>query len=115
GLHKTNLRVQPDSLVTSLLFRDAALSAGLAEADAVAARSCKAHGNCKQTNSGGRCFVCRAYWDIMSKCNCLDFDDQVLFACQILEKDRVLLTEYKKKCRHLLVDEYQDINAAQFR
>src|SRR4030042_775801 len=29
GLRKTNLRVQPDSLVTALLFRDAALSAGL--------------------------------------------------------------------------------------
>ena len=115
GLRKTNLRVQPESLVTALLFRDAALSAGLAEADAVAARSCKARGDCKQTESGGRCSVCRVYWDIMSKCNCLDFDDQVLFACRILEGDAVLLAEYRKECRHLLVDEYQDINAAQFR
>ena len=115
GLRKTNLRVQPDSLVTELLFRDAALRAGLAEADAVAARRCKAHGDCQQSESGGRCSVCRAYWDIMSKCNCIDFDDQVLFACQILEEDPVLLAEYRNECRHLLVDEYQDINAAQFR
>ena len=115
GLRKTNLRVQPDSLVTALLFRDAALSAGLVEADAVAARSCKARGDCKQTESGGRCSVCRTYWDIMSKCNCLDFDDQVLFACRILQEDAVLLAKYRKECLHLLVDEYQDINAAQFR
>ncbi len=115
GLRKTNLRVQPDSFVAALLFRDAALSAGLAEADADAARSCKARGNCKQAESAGRCSACRAYWDIMSKCNCLDFDDQVLFACRILEEDGVLLAQYRKECRHLLVDEYQDINAAQFR
>ena len=115
GLHKTNLRVQPDSLVRELLFRDAALGAGLADADAVAASTCKAHGDCRPSDREGRCSVCRAYWDIMSKCNCIDFDDQVLFACRILEKDPVLLAKYRKECRHLLVDEYQDINAAQFR
>lgn len=115
GLRKTNLRVQPESLVTELIFRDAALSAGLTEEEAVAARRCKARGDCQQIENEGRCSVCRAYWGIMSKCNCIDFDDQVLFACRILEEDAVLLAEYRKKCRHLLVDEYQDINAAQFR
>ena len=115
GLRKINLHVQPDSLVTALLFRDAALSAGLTEADAVAARRCKAHGDCQQSESEGKCSVCRAYWGIMSRCNCIDFDDQVLFACRILEKDPILLAKYREKCRHLLVDEYQDINAAQFR
>jgi DNA helicase-2/ATP-dependent DNA helicase PcrA len=115
GLRKTNPRVQPDSSVARLLFRDAALSAGLTEADAVAARECKARGDCRQSEGGGRCSVCRTYWDIMSRCNCLDFDDQVLFACQILEENPDLLTEYRNQCQHLLVDEYQDINAAQFR
>ena len=80
GLRKINLHVQPDSLVRELLFRDAALSAGLTEADAVAARRCKAHGDCQQSESEGKCSVCRAYWGIMSRCNCIDFDDQVLFA-----------------------------------
>ncbi len=115
GLRKTNLRVQSESSVSKLLFRDAALSAGLSEEDAKAARDCKACGDCKPTENESKCFVCRGYWDIMSKCNYLDFDDQVLFACRILEEDPVLLADYRKKCRHLLVDEYQDINAAQFR
>jgi len=115
GLRKTNLRVQPDGKVTELLFRDAALKSGLAEADAVNARRCKARGDCRQDQNEAKCSVCRAYWDIMSKCNCVDFDDQVLFACRILEEDPVLLAKYRKHCMHLLVDEYQDINAAQFR
>ena len=115
GLRKTNLRVQPEFLVTALLFRDAALSTGLTEKEAVAARRCKSRGDCQQTENEGGFTVCHAYWDIMSKCNFIDFDDQVLFACRILEEDAVLLAEYRKKCQHLLVDEYQDINAAQFR
>jgi DNA helicase-2/ATP-dependent DNA helicase PcrA len=114
-LRKKDLRVQPDPDVTGLLFRDAALRAGLADSHALAARRCKAHGDCGQADKEGRCAVCREYWDIMSKCNCIDFDDQVLFACRILEDNPVLLADYRSHSQHLLVDEYQDINAAQFR
>jgi superfamily I DNA/RNA helicase len=115
GLRKTGLGVQSERLVTALLFRDAALSIGLAEADAGAGRECKAHGACEQSDTENKCSVCRAYWEIMSKCNRIDFDDQVLFACRILERDPALLAAYRARCSHLLVDEYQDINAAQFR
>jgi len=51
----------------------------------------------------------------MSKCNHIDFDDQILFACQILERNLDLLEKYQSGAKHLLVDEYQDINAAQFK
>lgn len=51
----------------------------------------------------------------MSKCNYVDFDDQILFACRILEKNPTILKKYNCRATHLLVDEYQDINAAQFR
>jgi superfamily I DNA/RNA helicase len=115
GLRKADLNVQPEATVASLLFRDAAFSVGLSAEDATAARSCKARGNCSSDSADQRCRVCSAYWAIMSKCNCLDFDDQVLFACRILETNADLLEEYRSRCRHLLVDEYQDINAAQFR
>jgi len=115
GLKKINLRVQPDSFVTALLFRDAALSIGQTESDADAARNCKAYGDCRPTENNGKCSICTAYWNIMSTCNCLDFDDQVLFARRILEEDEAILTKYREECKYLLVDEYQDINAAQFR
>jgi len=51
----------------------------------------------------------------MSKCNYVDFDDQILFACDILEKNPTILKKYQSRAKHLLVDEYQDINVAQFR
>ena len=51
----------------------------------------------------------------MSKCNYIDFDDQVNFAVQILQTDDSILKEYQSKCKYLLVDEYQDINASQFK
>jgi DNA helicase-2/ATP-dependent DNA helicase PcrA len=51
----------------------------------------------------------------MSKCNYVDFDDQILFACHILEKNPTILKKYQFQAKHLLVDEYQDINTAQFR
>jgi DNA helicase-2/ATP-dependent DNA helicase PcrA len=114
GLRKGNLRVQPESDVVELLFRDAALSRGLAEADVSAARQCKSQGDCHPQDDAA-CSVCDAYWDVMSKCNCIDFDDQVLLAGRILEKDPDVLGAHRDRCRHLLVDEYQDINAAQFR
>jgi DNA helicase-2/ATP-dependent DNA helicase PcrA len=51
----------------------------------------------------------------MSKCNYIDFDDQIHFACDILEQYPEVLEKYQSRAEHLLVDEYQDINAAQFR
>jgi DNA helicase-2/ATP-dependent DNA helicase PcrA len=45
----------------------------------------------------------------------VDFDDQILFACRILEKNPTILKKYQFRAKHLLVDEYQDINTAQFR
>ena len=115
GLRKADLRVQPDSYVVGLLFRDAALSLGLSEDLARNARRCKERGDCRPREDDAECRVCGAYWSIMQKCNCIDFDDQVLFACRILEDDSQLLGEYRLRCQHLIVDEYQDINAAQFR
>lgn len=51
----------------------------------------------------------------MSKCNYIDFDDQIHFACKILENSPEILGKYQSQAGHLLVDEYQDINAAQFK
>ena len=115
GLRKADLRVQADENVTLLLYRDAALALGLSESDANAARICKQRGDCQSGSKDPECSVCDKYHEIMSKCNCIDFDDQVLLACRILEDNSDLLAEYQEKSQYLLVDEYQDINFAQFR
>lgn len=115
GLRKADLRVQANEKVKQLLYRDAALLLSLSESNADTARQCKQCGQCDRNTKDPECSVCEMYWDIMSKCNCIDFDDQVLFACQVLENNSDLLTEFQQRSQHLLVDEYQDINAAQFR
>lgn len=115
GLRKADLRIQNDEKVKRLLYRDAAMLLDLSENDGEQALRCKQLGQCKRGSKDPGCRVCEQYRKIMSKCNCIDFDDQVLFACEMLEGDSKLLEEFQDRCHHLLVDEYQDINAAQFR
>jgi len=52
------------------------------------------------------------YEKILRSCNAIDYDDQILLACKILKEDKNLRKKYKVP--YLLIDEYQDINAAQF-
>jgi DNA helicase-2/ATP-dependent DNA helicase PcrA len=115
NLRKTGLRVQENEKVKTLMYRDAALILGFSEEDAKNARECKQYGDCTENSKRKKCRICRNYWGIMSKCNFIDFDDQILFACRILEKNPDILEEFQSRAKHLLVDEYQDINAAQFR
>jgi len=114
-LKKTELRVQNEEEVKRLLFRDAALSLGYTEEESREALKCKSCSDCNESPGEEYCEICEKYWEIMSKCNYIDFDDQILFACDILEKCSDILEKYQNRAEHLLVDEYQDINAAQFR
>jgi len=47
--------------------------------------------------------------------NALDFDDLIMFAVRLFEEHAEVLADYQEKFRHLLVDEFQDINYAQYR
>jgi len=115
NLLKTDLRVQENENVKRLMYRDAALILGYTEDDSKEALECKRYGDCKEEPEEKKCQICEQYWKIMSKCNYVDFDDQILFACRILEKNPTILRKYQFRAKHLLVDEYQDINTAQFR
>lgn len=114
-LKKTGLKVQNLEDVKRLLFRDAALILGHTENDSLDASKCKSCGDCDESPGELYCAICEKYREIMSKCNHIDFDDQIHFACQILEKFPGILERYQAQSEHLLVDEYQDINAAQFK
>ncbi len=115
GLRKINLEVQNNEYVKKLMYRDASLILGFSEENGKEAVECKQFGECRLNPEETKCKICRKYWEIMSKCNYIDFDDQILFACQILENNSNILEKYQSQSKHLLVDEYQDINAAQFR
>lgn len=114
NLLKTDLKVQADEKIKRLIYRDAALIIGTTEETSIEARECKQYGDCRMDPDKEPCKICLKYWEIMSKCNRIDFDDQILFACQILDRSPEILEKYQSQAEHLLVDEYQDINTAQF-
>ena len=51
----------------------------------------------------------------LAESNALDFDDLILRTIELLEHDRATREKYQKRFEYVLVDEYQDINAAQYR
>ncbi len=64
-----------------------------------------------------RACVClfRAYERECRTRGLLDFDDLLMLAVRMLEKDPALLDRYRARYPHVLVDEYQDLNLAQER
>ncbi|UCG26834.1 MAG: UvrD-helicase domain-containing protein, partial [Bacteroidales bacterium] len=59
--------------------------------------------------------VFKEYNRILRSMNAFDFDDLIGFAVRLLLKDPGILSEYRGKIEWILVDEYQDINYAQYR
>ncbi|MBV8152691.1 MAG: DUF3553 domain-containing protein [Candidatus Eremiobacteraeota bacterium] len=59
--------------------------------------------------------VYREYERRLSESNGLDFDDLILRTIRLLENDAEVRTRYQNKFRYILVDEYQDVNYAQYR
>lgn len=55
------------------------------------------------------------YRDRMKGFNAVDFDDLIHLPVQLLESDEDLRTRWQQKFDHLLIDEYQDTNSAQYR
>jgi len=47
--------------------------------------------------------------------NSLDFDDLIVRTIDLLEKDETVRKKYQAKFEYILVDEYQDVNIAQYR
>jgi DNA helicase-2/ATP-dependent DNA helicase PcrA len=47
--------------------------------------------------------------------NAMDFDDLLIYALQLLEKNERILRFYQEEFQYILVDEYQDTNAIQAR
>ena len=48
----------------------------------------------------------------MAEAGALDFDEQIYRAIEILLRDPEARVDAQARCRHLLVDEFQDLNAA---
>jgi DNA helicase-2/ATP-dependent DNA helicase PcrA len=59
--------------------------------------------------------VYRVYQEQLRRNGALDFDDLLMMAVQLLDQHPEVLRRYQQRFHFLLVDEYQDINWAQFR
>lgn len=59
--------------------------------------------------------VYERYQDALYRQNAVDFDDLLLLTVKIFENFPKVLERYQKKFKYVLVDEYQDTNAVQYR
>ncbi len=54
------------------------------------------------------------YENALNNNNAIDFDDMLLLCVKLLEQNPEVREKYYKKFQHILVDEYQDTNQAQY-
>jgi DNA helicase-2/ATP-dependent DNA helicase PcrA len=59
--------------------------------------------------------IYRTYDQRLSESNGLDFDDLIMRTIQLLQQDDAAREHYQQKFRYVLVDEYQDVNFAQYK
>ena len=58
--------------------------------------------------------VFKSYNVLLNKANALDFDDILFYTVRLLEQRQDVLEKYQERFMHVLVDEYQDVNFAQY-
>jgi len=58
--------------------------------------------------------VYEGYQAHLKQINALDFDDLIMFVVELFYKFPKILEKYQEKFKYILVDEYQDTNAAQY-
>ncbi|MCL5017092.1 MAG: UvrD-helicase domain-containing protein [Patescibacteria group bacterium] len=54
------------------------------------------------------------YEDVLKKSNAFDFDDLITKTVQLFKNEPRVLEKYREKYKYILIDEYQDINTAQY-
>jgi DNA helicase-2/ATP-dependent DNA helicase PcrA len=59
--------------------------------------------------------IYKEYERRLAESNSLDFDDLIVRTIDLLERDAPTRKKYQEKFQYVLVDEYQDVNAAQYR
>ncbi len=59
--------------------------------------------------------VYKKYEEALQKNNAFDFDDLITKVVYLFEKHPEVLRKYQEKYKHILVDEYQDVNTSQYR
>lgn len=58
--------------------------------------------------------VYKRYQEMLRACNAVDFDDLLLWTWRLLEENPDVRKKYASRFQHILVDEFQDTNTAQY-
>jgi DNA helicase-2/ATP-dependent DNA helicase PcrA len=58
--------------------------------------------------------VYKSYNSLLQRANALDFDDILYFTNRLFDQRKDVLEKYQERFLHVLVDEYQDVNFAQY-
>ncbi len=58
--------------------------------------------------------VYESYQDLLRRSGGLDFDDLIMKLVELFQNDEEVLAKWRDRFRHVLVDEYQDTNRAQY-
>lgn len=98
----------------TVLLKDATTLAGYEREKWKLAGECREKGACDKDDDAEKCTICNQYRILLHKCLLLDHDEQIFLACSALRDNPELKAEWQTKTRFLLVDEYQDINQAQY-
>ncbi|MEO0129702.1 MAG: ATP-dependent helicase [candidate division WOR-3 bacterium] len=110
-----DIRVLTLPPLLSIMMIDAAQIVGIDKSIAKETEMCRRMGDYKKDSNNNKCKICAKYTELLRSCNAIDYDDQIIMANELLQHYPDILTKEQSRARYLLVDEYQDINAAQFR
>ena len=110
---KRDFEVLSSVYLKKVLMMDCAQIVDAKRKDAKETFVCRQEGKCVKTDSV-KCKICSEYINLLRKFNHIDHDDQLLLACKLLKDNEDILENEQRKARFLLVDEYQDINYAQW-
>ena len=109
----TGFRVLTSSGSRRLLFEDAAQLVHVPRSIGSQANEAKQRAALASSESRLR-EVAQTYDGLLRAGNAIDYDDQILLATKLLRDDAGLRATHETRCRHLLIGEFQDLNAAQF-
>jgi DNA helicase-2/ATP-dependent DNA helicase PcrA len=84
---------------------------GIAKSKLVSPEDMAERGTAWQRYVGGRY---ETYQNALIEAGAVDYDDLIYYACKLLEENPDLLEVFSNKFQYILVDEFQDINRAQF-
>jgi DNA helicase II / ATP-dependent DNA helicase PcrA len=116
--HGATLGLAPDFRIASDRERAAALASALSVSESKAARLLRAVSVAKRTGAavdGEVGVALGAYTRLGKEQNWIDFDDLVGLSVMLLETHADVAQLWRRRFRHICVDEFQDVDEAQYR